>query len=46
MVEWTVGRNDKTDEEQVEDVEESNTVDDLLGSLRNFLSRILGLCSC
>lgn len=46
MVEWAVGRNDETDEEQVEDVEEADTVDDLLGSLRDFLSRILRLCSC
>jgi hypothetical protein len=40
--EWGVGGHNEPDEEEVDDVEDANTPNDLLGSFRNFLSWVLG----
>jgi len=39
-------RNDKTEDEETNNVEESDTPEDLLDSLRKSLSGVGGLCSC
>jgi hypothetical protein len=44
-VKRAVGRDNETDEEEVDNVEDANTPDDLLGSLGDFLSWIGGLGS-
>ena len=43
LVSWSIGGDDETDEEEVQEVEDGNTPYDLLGSTRDLLLRVLGL---
>ena len=45
-VQWAVGRHNQADEEEVDDVEDADTPDDLFGGFGDLLLGICGLCGC
>jgi hypothetical protein len=46
LVQWAVGRYNEADEEEIDNVEDADTPDDLLGGLWDFLLGVCGLGSC
>lgn len=42
-VQWAVGRDDQADEEEVDNVEDEDTPDDLFAGARDLLCGVLGL---